>query len=1370
MIVSRTCTEISARDAEPHQDEEPRPLEAFRDAPAYVLLGDPGAGKTTAFEAECKACTDGHRTSARRFIRGHLDTHPEWRGKTLFIDGLDEVRAGGGDPRNSLDQIITKLERLGRPPFRLSCRTFDWLGRKDHKELADVYQDVGLKILQLDPLEKPDIAEILRARSDIVDAEAFMTTTQERGVDGFLTNPQSLNLLADVVTQSGEWPKSRLELFEKACLQMAREQNDEHTHAAPAPDRLVDAAGRLCAIQLMTGTEGYTRHGQPDDDYPDLKLYSDDDPDGLRPALSTMLFEGESDNRFTPVHRHIAEFLGARYLARIIHGGLPARRVIALMTGDDGTVVTELRGLSAWLAAHCQDSRMDLIERDPIGVGLYGDLRGLSLDEKRALLSSLGREGVQLDPLSDPLARNDFLFSRIDAFRERVMAFGVLATSDMEPALREVLQDDNRAQDHQVFTDFVLRVLEQGVPLPSLSETLLAIVRDDTRWPRVKESALRAFMRHCPDSQDKMGKLKDLLEGLLAGIQEGNVSDPDDVHILLGSLLTQLYPQDLPPSQVWDYLYETRDWEHFYYDMYQRFWKTDLLAKSSDDQVVELLDSLSRRFSELRPVLERHHLGRLPIKLLARGLKAHGDQLDTARLYDWLGVGEIKYARTNCKKIHDIRSWLEQRPNVQKAIILEGLYRCSDSADFRSQAFGVRRRLYHASQPPDFGRWCLKQAVARVNTKPQVAEYLFEEAFRRVGSEDLSLDILRVHAQKDERLKTSLERLLDSQERRKKRVEKPELEYRERERTFTEERQEWLARIRSNESALRENRASPVLLYQMAAVYFGVARDDEGFSEVSGLQAIMKKLEGDQQLTQAVLQGFRGAVDRQDVPAFEEILSVQAQGSMHYLAWPFLAGLAEIERTAPEDVSRWNDDRIRKALAFYYEESLPDDQPEWYQRLLAACPEVVAEVQVQFAVSKFRSGREHSDKFWKLTRTLADHAQVARHASLPLLRVFPIRCKQEQVGTLIQLLWAAIRYADRPTFLDLIERKLTRTSMNVGQRACWLTAGYLVSPAPYRDDLESFVQGQERRILHLAAGFLSSAPEYFLTDTLRIPQLEYLVRLVGRYVSPIDILDARFNTSAGSASALVRGLIQSLAASPVKDAGTVLASLLADPVLSRWHDTLSLAQNAQRIIRRDANYRHPTIKQVCHTLQGGTPANPGDLAALVLDQLSELAVHIRQGNTDDWRQYWDGLRGQSPTPRHEDDCRDALLSDLRQRLPQSVDAQPEGQYANDKRADIRVSCEGFQVPVEIKKNAHPKLWSAMRSQLIAQYTNDPDTDGYGIYLVFWFGEMDGHRTPPPPAGKRPVNAKELKKRLEDTLSADEARKISVCVIDVSSKL
>ena len=119
-------------------------------------------------------------------------------------------------------------------------------------------------------------------------------------------------------------------------------------------------------------------------------------------------------------------------------------------------------------------------------------------------------------------------------------------------------------------------------------------------------------------------------------------------------------------------------------------------------------------------------------------------------------------------------------------------------------------------------------------------------------------------------------------------------------------------------------------------------------------------------------------------------------------------------------------------------------------------------------------------------------------------------------------------------------------------------------------------------------------------------------------------------------------------------------------------------------------------------------------------------------------------------------------------LPDEVDAQPEGRYANDKRADIRISCRDFQIPVEIKKNSHPKLWSALRDQLIAQYTHDPATDGYGVYLVLWFGEVDGHRTPPPPSSVRPDSSEALKARLEEAMTPEEARKIAVCVLDVSA--
>ncbi|MCY3787603.1 MAG: hypothetical protein OXH63_02325 [Gemmatimonadetes bacterium] len=1349
MIVPRTCTEISAGNEDQHQEKESRPLEAFRDAPAYVLLGDPGAGKTTAFEAECealgeKACL----ITARDFLTFDPQYHPEWHDKTLFIDGLDEIRVSANDARTPFNQIRGRLDALGKPHFRLSCREADWLGTNDQNHLESVSPDSKVTVLRLNPLTDSDIADILNDRPDIGDAQEFIALAQEQRVDGLLKNPQTLNMLVDVVAQGGGWPKSRKETFEMACGQMIREHNEEHqaaqeSNTPPTPDQLLDAAGRLCAVQLISGKAGFTLRGQADGGYPALDQYGYDSPEILRYTLATKLFKGVSNNRFAPVHRHIAEFLGARYLAGIINSGLPVRRVIALIEGKDGTVVTEMRGLSAWLAAHCEKARSDLIKRDPIGVGLYGDIREFSTDEKRALLKCLNREA-----------------SRLDSAFLKTTAFGALATPDMEPALKAILSDSNRDRDHQMFTGFVLRFLREGGPLPNLSELLLEIVRDDTRRSNSNALALDAFIHSCPNSLDKTDKLK----ALLTDIRTGSISDPHNE--LFGVLLIQLYPQEVPPSEVWNCLSEKGNSEFF--GRYWRFWATELLKRSSDEQVVELLDNLQQRLPHLQSALDGRSLDDLPLNLLARGLKAHGDQLDTERLYDWLDVGfkenQDRFRGFSKEAISEIRSWLDQRPEVQKAVVLEGLSRWPQADEFRWPA-NVRNRLYDASLPSDFGFWCLKQAVTMADTKPQVAEYLFEWAWavwserNRSVNEGLSIEILQEHAQRNETLEAYLNRRLAPPS-----ISPRQQERRERDRRYAEERrqeeEQWLEYVRSNEAVLRENRAAPYLLCQVAIRYFG---DAINVRIPGGSKDIEQELR-DPSLIDAVRLGIRGVIDREDVPDVEEILTLRAKNPMHSLGWPFLAALMEIERTASEEICRLTEKQMHKALTFHYWLS-SSKEPNWYRRLLDFRPEIVSEVLVQYGKSELRGGSDHIPGLFALAHRRA-HAQVAKHASLPLLRAFPIRCKLKQTEDLDYLFWAAIQYADRVSLQELIEKKLSRKSMNDAQRVHWLAAGIIVSPRTYNDLLRDFAEGRERRIRSLAEFFyLEHSSTQFSIDELGIASLELLIRLVGSYVGSDQLKAEGRVTPEMQASHLVNDLIQRLAASPSKDASDALDRLLADPAPSRWRDVLSRAQDAQQVTWRDASYCHPTIEQVCQTLNGGTPANAADLAALLVDRFDEIADRIRMNNANYWRPYWNEDKNQKPiNPKHENSCRDALLHDLRLYFP---NAEPEVKSVNDKRADIRVSYGDFQVPVEIKRNMNRDLWSALRNQLIAQYTIDLDTDGYGIYLVFWFGEIDGCRTQPPPTGTRPANSKELKKRLEATLSPDEARKISICVIDVS---
>ena len=60
----------------------------------------------------------------------------------------------------------------------------------------------------------------------------------------------------------------------------------------------------------------------------------------------------------------------------------------------------------------------------------------------------------------------------------------------------------------------------------------------------------------------------------------------------------------------------------------------------------------------------------------------------------------------------------------------------------------------------------------------------------------------------------------------------------------------------------------------------------------------------------------------------------------------------------------------------------------------------------------------------------------------------------------------------------------------------------------------------------------------------------------------------------------------------------------------------------------------------------------------------------------------------------------------------------------------------------------------MRNQLIAQYMQDSDARGYGIYLVLWFGPEKCQ----PGVDGRPKSADELEKRVgEHALTRRSAR-------------
>ena len=390
-----------------------------------------------------------------------------------------------------------------------------------------------------------------------------------------------------------------------------------------------------------------------------------------------------------------------------------------------------------------------------------------------------------------------------------------------------------------------------------------------------------------------------------------------------------------------------------------------------------------------------------------------------------------------------------------------------------------------------------------------------------------------------------------------------------------------------------------------------------------------------------------------------------------------------------------------------------------------------------------------------------------------ILRMFPVRSGTVQLDILADLLGMARQHCDEREFATVVETKLRRRSMAAAQRVYWLSAAFLSMPTTYRSAFVDMLGTNQLRIRHLAE-FLSHSVEretsYDLFGRLHAADLEYLIRVVGSCYGPDRFQSVSENdrdaTLTPSVGDFMNRLIEQLANCSSRAATEALERVRSDESLRPWQFSLGRATDSQRAIRREAEFSYSSAEAVCRVLAGREPANSADLAALTAHALEELADIIRSGNTSDWKQYWDRAGDISEwRPLHENDCRDALLSDLRSRLSDfGIDCQREPNYLDSKRADIRVACPGLGVPIEIKKSDHPRVWSSIQSQLIPKYTQDPECDGCGIYVVFWFGR---DFLQPPLSGRKPSGPEQMRERLIASLKEDERRKIGVVVVDVS---
>jgi hypothetical protein len=1310
-----------------------RRLSAFLTQPNIVLLGDPGAGKSHTFRA-LAAESGGRYLTARAFLTLPIRSTRE----TLFIDGLDERRGGRRD-RDTVEALAARLIDADPVAVRISCRVADWLGESDLVSLEPFFEKRGgTVVLGLEALTPDERRGVLTdGGMSPAAAEALLREAEERGLADFLDNPQNLLMLRGAV-QSGEWPRTRRDLFEMATRLMLREENSDRARMGSGVftgDELRFPAGAALAARLISDIEAISLADQEGTQIiPGYRTLPFFEPETTIAALGRRVFAaGPAPESVDYVHRTTAEYLAAAWLAQAVRAGLPIGRVVALM-GVDGHPASELRGLHAWLAVQLPEHAERLIDADPYGVLTYGDAASLSRGLCAHLVRALGR-----------LSQTDPWFR---AGNPGSSAIAGLARTDMVEEFRAVLRSSNAGLGVR---GIVVEAAALGTPLPALRDDLASILETGTLPYAERHYALIALLRLGYDGKASvlhayrvvlgtdMASLR--LRAETIGRLNSGLFAPADVARLADDILSST--DEVNVGVLWN-----------------------LPSRLPLDDLPAILDVIGTPPHEAD--VERRSVWEVAAffdRMLLRVLKAP-DEVDSARLFSWLQ--KSRALRHSSSTRDELKATLHALPDRLAGILVHFLWSFVPDEQQWLRLLRFREAVFFEISADQLIEGMLTAIAAEPAGSPR-ALFFYEAAFSlSYQAADAQDSFARVYEVADNRDDLAAVRARsvssDVLAGRPEMMEagaapdRPEADDPDR-----------LRRDFARDAAAIASGAHLNGLIWTARVYLGIFSDvDHASAPEARLIAIL----GDAYATMA-LDGLVAALNRTDAPTLQDVIDLAVEGQ-YMTSWHiFIAGLSErFRRTASLDGVP--DELLRAMLAFDLTQPLPDRddgwiQHPWKQVLLRDRPELVRQAYEAVAREKLARGDRHPDGM----RELLTHQALAalrEDVVFGLLRDFP----NAHAFPLHELLIAGLGMLSAHTaLLALADHVLTgAVPIDLPQRDLWLVTAWLLSPDRRGALLQSTAQSRPEIVFNLRDFTGYNRNEAAPGPTPSLGQIEFLIRLAGSLYPPTEHPTGVWggDRNAWDAADYVRGLVNDLSANATQAATNALARLESDAILAAYRPAIQHALANQRARRREAEYDRPDWPRTIRALDNKQPATVADLHAVLVEHLDDLRQRIRTENTDIYRMFWnlDG-HGRLASPQPEEACRDHLITLVRPRLaPLGISLEPEGHMVGDRRADVSAAMPGRKILCEIKRDYHPDIWTAPEGQLERFYAHDPEALGFGIYLVFWFGDSRPSAIPLPPDGQpRPKSAAEMEALLRSRLPADRAPRTAVMVIDVT---
>lgn len=1296
--------------------QEVREDDLLRRPEPLVILGEPGMGKSRLLDQLARGA--GVETvTARKLIR-RPDPRPLLGDNRLIVvDALDEVAASGeGD---AVDRVLQRLAQLEFPRFVLSCRVGDWRAATSVAAIRDEYSEPPLQ-LHLDPLEADEQERFLGEHVGSQRARKLLRHFRSFGLD-FLGNPQTLELIAKLPADQ-LLPTTSTALFEQAITVMRQEHSNRRQELELPEQAALDAAGAAFAGLILSGSSALVRRASAnlaDGEIALPEVEALDDGNVERTIRTTGLFASVGHDGFTYWHRRVGEFLGARWLARQVDTPAKRERLLHLFHAQD-LVPASLRGLHAWLARYPHFASR-VIAADPMGVVEYGDADGLAPAQAWELLSSLTRLAERNPRFRDwqPVRAVALVSGSVATEAERL-----LADPSASFGLRLLIAEQvARSGYTERFVDTLHRLLLDPSDVFAIrraaGDALLEAKGAD--WPILLEEL------RCQASEDSTRLAFELMQQL--GIEF--LSDEQVVATALaydGLTLCALPPTDGRGISV-------------------LFWRFgDRVPAQRLDRLLDILTDYTRDLLPEHVGIEEIEVIDLAFDLIARRLDA--GPVEPLRLWSWLQPYEEQHSYRRERK-DLVQTWLREHDDIRREIQAHVILH-DNEPNIRSRAFKLFWRSPGLAPTDDDIVALLGHFDPKDRSDDRWREVL--ELVPHEGEQGrASREAARVFVAHDPQMSAWLDRLAEpplpewkrkQDEKARQRAAKRALEHAEHRRHY----QERVADVRAGEFGV---------ILPLAQAYLKLFHDLG-----DGLAAHERVADWlGEEIAAVAHQGFEAFLTARSPRPTARQMAVSFARGRRWNAGPIIvAALAERVRTRDRPFDDLRDERLMAGVFELWHTHLHD-----HAKLPDLLPRLEAELRQRgawetatrlYLIPQLKRRRDHVDRLYQLMRSDED-AVLATHLAAEWLSQCPDMPTQPETEMIDRLVLSR-----RRDELRTIGDARRARSLNEDQRRNWDAVQLLFDFDAARARLGEAIEPE--LLWHLRARAGGGLYDGRSLTSLSPQQLAWIIATFRRLwpVKRRPTGGSSGDVSPWDATDYINSVISRLGNNTSAEAFAALETLLED-LPDGYTEYLRIVIAEQRQKRVDAAYDPPTLAQISTVLDSGMPADAGDLQATMLYALNTVQAQLR-GNDVDW---YRGYFREDGRHKNEEPCRDELIKMLRA-IDGRFEYAPERHVADDKRVDIFVRADGQSaLPIEVKGQWHPELWTGADAQLDYLYLNDWRAER-GIYLALWFGG-NAKLAKVPTGVARPTTAAELEQALVATSKAARDGRVAIVVLDLT---